>query len=365
MESSGVAMMDHFFGADCWRVLENLRDTDAISHYRDSVHPYFSLFAVSVSKLGSVSVKEGAEFLLYRSVFGTLGVFFFWLLILFETDKPLIAFSAVLLLLSTFTVKVWSVLPDTFIFGFFTLMLSLNLIRVKADVLPVFIVSLSGATTNAFLGLVYLARRFSLSKEFFRKLLCIAFCVAILSLLQKMLYPSSIHFFDISAMNEERVYFNRTITSIPFRLFDFIYSGFVIPLPNGAAGNVVAEELWRTFFRNAADGYGKWVIFGVVLTLTLVPLLFVISIYRFARDSGRSEVSIVILMFIVFQCLLHMIYGDTPFLYSYHFLPMMVLFLALQLPRNMITVAVMIGFSVILQQIQGAQLERFILIFRQ
>jgi len=31
-----------FFGADCWRVVENVNDTK-IKHYRDRVHPLFSL----------------------------------------------------------------------------------------------------------------------------------------------------------------------------------------------------------------------------------------------------------------------------------------------------------------------------------
>lgn len=41
--------MNTYFGADVARVVDDLEDNAATSHYRDKVHPYFSLIAVSVA----------------------------------------------------------------------------------------------------------------------------------------------------------------------------------------------------------------------------------------------------------------------------------------------------------------------------
>lgn len=355
--------MDRFFGADCWRVQENLRDTESVPHYRDKVHPYFSLFAVSVAKLASVTGISGAEFLWYRMVFGTTGVFLFWMLIYRETKNPLIAFSATLLLLSTFTVKVWSTLPDTFIFGFFTLMLSLNLIRMRSGGASVFVISFSGATTNGFLGALYLFIKARSGKSISRDILCISASIAILSILQKTIYPSSSHFFDVAQISEERLYINKSLASIPLRVFDFIYSGFVIPLPENAGAKVMSDQLWIEFFGSMAAGYSQSIVVGVLLVLIAVPLLVGISLYLFANDPGRSELSKITLTFLAFQAVLHMVYGDMPFLYSYHFLPMIVLFICLQLPKGGITAAALLGLSAVLHMIGMGQLDRFERIF--
>ena len=58
--------------------------------------------------------------------------------------------------MSTMTVRVWSTIPETFLFGFFTIMLSLLLIR--ANVKPIYVIlsSFGGTITNTVFGLIYL-----------------------------------------------------------------------------------------------------------------------------------------------------------------------------------------------------------------
>ena len=128
---STLEKFDKFWGADSWRVNEILKKpfTEGV-HDRDNIHPFFSLFAGSISRIGSFLKVVDAEFIFYRVFFGTLGVFLFWLLISRLTTY-INAFSAVCLLLSTMTVKVWSVIPETFLFSFFILMLVTNLIYKK------------------------------------------------------------------------------------------------------------------------------------------------------------------------------------------------------------------------------------------
>ena len=93
--------IDVFFGADVSRVFANLTNSDEVTHYRDKVHPYFSLLGVTVARSGKLLGTEGGEFLVYRTVFGTVGVFLFWLF-LYRCTSALTAFASVALLLSTF-----------------------------------------------------------------------------------------------------------------------------------------------------------------------------------------------------------------------------------------------------------------------
>ena len=68
----------------------------------------FSLLGVTVARSGKVLGMEGGEFLVYRTVFGTAGVFLFWLFI-YRCTSALTAFASVALLLSTMTVRVFSI----------------------------------------------------------------------------------------------------------------------------------------------------------------------------------------------------------------------------------------------------------------
>jgi hypothetical protein len=94
--------------------------------------------------------------------------------------------------------------------------------------------------------------------------------------------------------------------------------------------------------------------------LVFVTLSVTLCAWRFFRNSEKNEISRIVLIFLAFQFALHMIYGDSPFLYSFHFLPMIILFAVLQAPRGTSTAAAMIAFSWALQQVREEQMDRFL-----
>ena len=69
--------MDMYFDSDVARVISNLEDNGKISHDRSRTHPYFSIFAVTVSKAGVYLGIQNVAFPIYKLVFGTLGAFLF------------------------------------------------------------------------------------------------------------------------------------------------------------------------------------------------------------------------------------------------------------------------------------------------
>lgn len=316
--------MSHYFGADNWRVLETLKDSDTVSHYRSVVHPYFSLFAVTFSKMAAAIVGTGLEFDAYRVIFGTLGVFLFWLYLYRETNT-FTAWAAVSLLLSTMTVRVWSTVPETFLFGFCTLMIGLNAARVGANPVVVMVVTIAGTVTNVFFGLVYACKKLKISPALIKSIFILGLVCAILSLLQKTVYPTATHFYDFIHLRGEGGYVVKSISDIPFRIFDFFYTGFVLPIQASQTLPVMPKPVWQVFFAGQAVGVRYNV--AVYAVLAMVSALIVASVWTYLR-SERDICGSLIFSFLCFQLLLHSIYGDTPFLYSYHFTPFIVLFIA-------------------------------------
>ena len=147
--------MSSYFGADAARVVGNLEDKGQFTHYRDRTHPYFSVIAVTVSKLGVYFGYMDIAFPIYKLVFGTLGVFLFWLFIYKNTDI-FQAFASLALLFSCMSFRVWTAIPETFLFSFFTLMIGINLMLLKAKPEFILLSTLAGTVTNIFLGLVHL-----------------------------------------------------------------------------------------------------------------------------------------------------------------------------------------------------------------
>ena len=139
--------MNIYFGADVARVVDNLEDNAATSHYRDKVHPYFSLIAVSVAKIGVYFGYTNNAFPIYRLIFGTLGVFLFWLFI-YKNTNTFQAYASLALLFSSMSFRVWSAIPETFLFSFFTLMCALNLMRLKLKPEFILLATLAGTVTN-------------------------------------------------------------------------------------------------------------------------------------------------------------------------------------------------------------------------
>lgn len=358
---ANMRYLDFFFGGDVPRVFANLTDSDAISHYRDKVHPYFSLLAVTVARSGRLLGTEGGEFLVYRTVFGTIGVFLFWLFI-YRCTSALTAFASVVLLLSTMTARIWGILPETYLLGFATLMAGLNLARIGGNCAATLIVTLSGTVTNSALGLLYMLQR-ARTLDWKKTILTVVIAVLLLSGLQKVLYPTSVHFFDIFALREEQRYIGKPLAQLPFRAFDFVYSGFVLPLPQAVEGNISSLKLWSDFAANYAAGYDNRQVLTIAAAVLAITAFLIIALFRFARSTTMGGVGALVAGFLLFQLLLHLVYGNEPFLYSYHFLPFLIIFVALYLPGKVVKPVLLTLLAICLLEANFAEWDRFQVLF--
>jgi hypothetical protein len=349
--------IDVFFGADVSRVFANLTNSDEVTHYRDKVHPYFSLLGVTVARSGKLLGTEGGEFLAYRTVFGTAGVFLFWLF-LYRCTSALTAFASVALLLSTMTVRVFSILPETHLLGFATLMLGLNLARIGGNPAAAFIATLSGTVTNGALGVLYLLQR-AATLDWRKTIFTIVVAVLLLSSLQKILYPTSVHFFDILALREEQRYVNTSLLSLPFRAFDFVYSGFVLPLPETIEGKIMTRTLWASFAQNYDVGYDNRHTLTILAAMVTITAYLAVALFRFIKSFNPRDAGALVAGFIILQFLLHMAYGYQPFLYSYNFLPFLIIFVALYLPGRKVRPVLLALLAICLLEANFLEWDRF------
>jgi hypothetical protein len=285
-------------------------------------------------------------------------VFLFWLFI-YRCTTALTAFASVALLLSTMTVRVFSIVPETYLLGFATLMFGLNLARIGGNPAATFIATLSGTITNAGLGALYLLQR-ARTLDWRRAIFTIVIAILLLSSLQKILYPTSVHFFDISALREEQRYLNTSLRDLPFRAFDFIYSGFVLPLPATIEGNIMSKTLWTRFAQEHDAGYDNRQTLMILAAMVAITAYLAVAIFRFVRSIDLRDAGTLVAGFIILQLVLHLIYGYEPFLYSYHFLPFLIIFIALYLPGRKLRPVLLGLLAICLLEANFLEWERFL-----
>jgi hypothetical protein len=186
--------------------------------------------------------------------------------------------------------------------------------------------------------------------------------VLLLSGLQKVLYPTSVHFFDIFALREEQRYIGKPLTQLPFRAFDFVYSGFVLPLPETVEGTITSGKFWSAFVADYAAGYDNRQVLTIAAAVLAITAFLIIALIRFARSAHIGDVGALVAGFLLFQFLLHLVYGPEPFLYSYHYLPFLIIFVALYLPGRIVKPVLLALLAICLLEANFGAWDRFQLI---
>jgi hypothetical protein len=169
-------------------------------------------------------------------------------------------------------------------------------------------------TTNLSAGLISSLARFGPRKAFLR--LCgLAFLFAgILIVVQKAYLPSAGLPFQL---REEREYIIRD-----FRPLQAAYQFFVAPVAP-LPPPVILEQEEDPQFTFLLRGWSDLSLLRISLALAWMALLFN-GIYS-ALSRRNNSVGIALACFLGFQFLLHSLYGDSPFLYSAHYVPVMLL----------------------------------------
>lgn len=347
---NNIDNMSKYFGADSSRVIDNLNDSGHFNHYRDRTHPLFSIVAVSVSKSGSYFGFNDTAYTIYKLIFGTFGTFLFWNFI-YKNSNSAQAFASMALLLSTMSIRIWSTVPETFLFSFFTIMLALNLMQNKSRPQIILLLTLGGTITNVFLGLVYTVFRYKKKPIIFKIFLSFLILAVTFSIIQQNIYPTSTHFFSIFSHKEELEYFNGNISSISFRFFDFFVSGFIVPLNNHMTLPLTTFDLWQEYYKNELFSSKRGLLFTAVTFLTLLTA-YLFAVFVFIKSKNKNPINLSVFIFLCFQLLLHLFYGDDPFLYSLNITPIIIIFFSLNVidKQNKVTTFLTVLLAFLIQR---------------
>ena len=314
-----------WFQADIARVYSNMtaRKSD---HYRTKVHP---LFSISTNPMIHVLHKSGlskdvAVKVLMSTITGL------WLILLYSIFRFLdlqildaILFSSLTLVSSA--ALFWISVPETFLFGSASILLVFAVsAAARGKVLPeswymlLSASSLSMTVTNWMTGI---ANTFVNNpwKRSVQITINAFFMVAILWTLQKSLFPSA-EFFTV--LDEEA---NYVLLEESGGLLDKIRVFFThsMLMPEVAVQDNPLTDKWPLLSIQFAKigSTGAIGLVGIIIWLSLL-LYGVISI---VKDNRNDKFRLVLGLTIAGQLLLHLVYGDETFLYSLHWLPLLVI----------------------------------------
>ena len=323
--------MDVWFDADLPRVFSNMVARGS-NHYRNKVHPLFPLIAYFPVKLleKGLNLESIAA---VRAVISTVAAI--WLALLFSLLRVLgccradaILFS----LLATVSASAvfWFIVPETYQFGSLSILVALGVAALteQRQLSSLWYVGVSALTfsitiTNWMAGILLTA--VSYSKKEALQITINAFClVVLLWSVQKRLFPSA-GFFLLGIKGETE--FVTLFDPIgPIHTFKaFIAHTLVMPTIN-LVENVAVASPWPVLSVQASVP-GSASLWGAIAVVAWIVLLS-LGIWGFFSYQRHTKLRIVLALTLLGQLLLHSIYGAETFLYSLHFLPLLILLAA-------------------------------------
>jgi len=318
-----------WFQGDIGRVYGNMNNRLAFGHYRAKVHPLYSLQTYPPTFVLKNIFSDDAKAIKYV----TVGIATLWLYCLYRLLRLMgcirtDAFVFSLLGMSSSAALFWLSVSETYALGSISIMLALTLTVISQHrKVPDRIYAIVSAFTFSVTVTNWMAGVFSTftSLPFKRavKVSVIALlAVTLLWGLQKLIFPTSGFF--IGESEEHKFLFAPTMARLGAVLNTFFFHSTITPALNitqynqfnwpmlsmqssavGSSGTLgaLASSLWSVML-----GLGAWSLFTCRLS-----------------NAFKLTLGLTLLC----QFLLHSIYGEETFLYTLHFLPLLIVLTAL------------------------------------
>lgn len=359
---------DIWFEADQPRVVQNLTDRGS-DHHRTSVHPLFSILFYPLCKafrtLG-VAPLAAAKILVALSAAATVTLFYLSLRNLGLAVASAAAFTAALMASASFIH--WFAIVDTYPFAAMSIALMLWVLTRPGPVDKVTWILASASTlsvtiTNWSFGLA--AAFFCLPLRVFLQVNAAALAlVAVLAVVQKLIFPTAGLFFNPGALEEERRYTQVTSpassgegwTPLANLRSMLLFSAVA---PTASREEVVEFDARKLVVNNQHARLRDEGLLGLVAT-ALWAIMLGLGL-RGAIASPRRDVTLALAAFAAGQVVLHLVYGQITFLYAAHMFPAFLAFAALGAagPTGWLATAAAIAFVVVggyvnIEQFQAA-----------
>ncbi|MFB2976342.1 hypothetical protein [Microseira sp. BLCC-F43] len=322
---------DLWFSADIPRVFANMTDRFS-NHSRTKVHPIFSLIAfppvflmhkvLGLDALTAVRIAIAAV--------AALCIMALFIVLRLIGCRRFDAALFSILGATSAAAMFWFIVPETYPFGALSILAGLCLAAIaqyrKLSAQWYAVVSaatLSITTTNWMVGILATLAKYR--RKWAWKITLDALCLNIvLWSVQKSIFPSA-GFFIVLGDSEEKNYMLRQASGGFWHVLQsFVAHTMVMPdmriIPHWKK-----FELLRVLTQRAIPGSASvWGTVAVILWMALLAL----GIWGFFAAKQHRQLRIVLGFSILGQLALHTVYGEETFLYSLHFLPLLIVLAA-------------------------------------
>lgn len=334
---------DLWFGADVNRVIGNMVDPSS-GHWRTYHHPLFSLSMLPLASPIFWAAKfVGFQPDIAKAIAAQLIVSFSagitWILIYvisLQMGLSIIqSFVIGLLFLSSSAFVFWWSTPETFPLGATTILLPFFFLGLREKSHTIWLMTLVSSAsitiTNFIAGFISAYAVYGLRRVFF--VLCSFSLVLtlIFSVVQKSYLPSANVFPN---MQHEKKFINTNYFPMN-AIYDFFVTPIVAPFTPVLLNNATQLNSYRRTLKLDKNGNPTLQLhFKSPSMINISPLRFgagLVWIVFLANGiymglfSQRNITCTALTVFLVFQFFLHLFYGDSPFLYSAHYAPVMIL----------------------------------------
>jgi hypothetical protein len=314
-----VSFNDFWFGADTARVFGNLTDRFS-NHYRTNVHPLFSLLVcapvTALSRLAPISRFSAVLIALTVNSAITTAL----LCCLLRSFLPRLD-TAIwsLAFLSSAAFLFWFGTPETFAFGSFSIALALLIAAVplgrrRGASTIASALTLAFTITNWTAGLI--ATLVSQPVRRAAQVTIYAFAaVAALSVIQYTLYPSAGKFLFVRGENHYLMHdpVQRSIANTTNFWINSMLAPRVAATPEiNPQGQLSVRSRSSSLSPLAKATAVGWLI------------LLAGGVYALAREARLRPFGLALGAMLACQLALHLVYGDEPFLYAAHYMPLLI-----------------------------------------
>ncbi|WP_017325066.1 hypothetical protein [Synechococcus sp. PCC 7336] len=321
---------DIWFDGDIPRVIETAIQRNSFYNLRSTkVHPLFPLFIVPITSIISavpgVSNLRAVQILIAISASIWLGLLY----ILFRAmgcRRPDSILFSVLASVSASSIF-WFAVPESFSFGSVTILVAIACVAASEYIeLPRIyfiiagILSMSMTITNWMVGII--ATVVSMPRRKAAKTLGQTFiAIAILWGIQRLFFANTQFFLDQRSTGLKQFTLNPESGGIFRVLKSFFFHSIVMPQWSSVE-NIQHPDFPKLITQFSSPGSGSlWGSIAVVLWTVLIGL----GVYSLYKQKVRSRLRLAIGLTLLGQLLLHILYGTETFLFSLHFLPLLIL----------------------------------------
>ncbi|MBP0005908.1 MAG: hypothetical protein J7642_19690 [Cyanobacteria bacterium SBC] len=319
-----------WFEADIPRVFANMTDRQS-NHYRTKVHPLFSLIAFPpvylLQKISDLDPTQSARVVIAIVAALWLGLLFALLRSIGCRRLDAILFS--LLGATSAAAIFWFVVPETYSFGSLTISIALLFVACTQYTqwsslwyIAVSAATLSITVTNWMVGLLVPVVNYRW-KPSLQIAINAFFVVTVLWGVQKFLFPTAQFFLGD---REEREYMMQAESGgILAVTRSFLAHTLVMPSLNSLES--LSRPDWPVLsVQSSAPGSASlWGAIAVGLWFALLAL----GLWSLFTLKQHPKLRIVLGLSLLGQLVLHLVYGEETFLYSLHFVPLLILLAAL------------------------------------